>query len=128
MSVSKLALLCQNMLHLILWVFLRRRQRKSRKNKTTLLFKRVKFWVQYAEKDKIRISRYDCFQGNRGAATNFVEEYQKLDESCFQRWAAKYNSPLIQQPTQKDIVIGANCGRPTLLSCELDAKFPLSKT
>ena len=45
--------------------------------------------VQYAEKDKIRISRYTIFHANRRAATHFAEEFRKLDESCVRRRAAE---------------------------------------
>ena len=85
-----------------------------------LLLRAVKMLV---EKDKIRISRYAILHGNRQAVTHFAEEFPKLNESCVRRWSSKYKSQLTQHPTQTCIVIGVKCGRPTLLSAELDTKL-----
>ena len=54
---------------------------------------------------------------------HFVKEFPKLDESCVRRWASKYKSQLIHQPSQKKIVIGVKRGRLTVLSAELDTKL-----
>ena len=51
--------------------------------------------VQYAEKDKIRISHYAILHGNRQTVSHFAKEFPRLDESCVRRRASKYKYQLV---------------------------------
>ena len=79
--------------------------------------------TQYAEKDKMRISRYASLHGYRQSVRHFANEFPQLNKSSIRRWTSTYKSRLIQQQTEENIIIGLKCGRPTLLSPDLDVKW-----
>ena len=79
--------------------------------------------TQYAEKDKMRISRYASLHGYRQSVRHFANEFPQLNESSDRRWTPTYKSHMVQQQTEEKIIIGLKRGRSTLLSSEFDAEL-----
>ena len=79
--------------------------------------------IQYAEKDKMRISRDASLQGYRHSVRHFANEFPQFNESSIRRWTSTYKSQQVQQQTEGNIIVSLKRGRPTLVSSELDAKL-----
>ena len=48
----------------------------------------------YEDKDKIRISRHACENGNSKVVSKFKSDFSKLNESTIKPWVEKYNHKL----------------------------------